>query len=90
MTTTLQVRTDKKTKQDAQRILSKLGLDLSTAVNLYLVQIVITKSIPFQLLTENGMTPAQERKILKEIEWARKYGKSYASAKELHEDILKE
>ena len=89
MTTTIQVRADAKVKKSAQLILGKLGLDLSTAINIYLVQIVEKQGIPFQILTENGMTPAQEKKILKEIDWAMKHGKRYSSAKEMHEDILR-
>lgn len=86
---TIQVRTDERTKKSAQRILDKLGLDLSTAINIYLVQIIEKQGIPFEILTENGMTPAQEKKILQEMEWAKKHGKRYKTAKEMHDDILK-
>ncbi len=88
--TTIQVRTKEKTKKAAQRILESLGLDLSTAINIYLVQIIEKKGIPFEILTENGMTPAEEREILKEMEWALTHGKRYASAREMHKDILKD
>ncbi len=88
--TTIQVRTNEKTKKTAQHILAKLGLDLSTAINIYLVQIIEKKGIPFEVLTENGLTVAEEKEILKEMAWAKKYGKRYDSAKEMHEDILKE
>ncbi|OGJ63895.1 hypothetical protein A3C37_03165 [Candidatus Peribacteria bacterium RIFCSPHIGHO2_02_FULL_53_20] len=88
--TTIQVRTEDKTKKAAQLILRKLGLDLSTAINIYLVQIIEKNGIPFEILTENGLTPAEEEEILKELAWAKKHGKSYASAKKLHEAILGE
>ena len=88
--TTIQVRTDEKKKKAAQYILQKLGMDLSTAINIYLVQIIEKNGIPFDIVTENGMTPAQEQKILKEIDWAKKHGKRYSSARALHKDILKE
>ena len=88
MTTTIQVRADTKLKKSAQLVLGKLGLDLSTAINIYLVQIVEKQGIPFQILTENGMTPAQEKKILKEMEWALKHGKRYTSTKAMVKDIL--
>jgi len=90
MTTTIQVRSKRETKKAAQQILKKLGLDLSTAINMYLMQIIIKKGIPFEILTENGFTPAEEEKILKETEWARKYGKRYSSTKEMFKDILGE
>ncbi len=87
---TIQVRTNKKLKREAMRILQKLGLDLSTAVNMFLVQVKLRKGIPFDIVTENGFTPAQEEEILKDIAWAKKHGKRYSSAKELHRAILGE
>lgn len=89
MTTTIQVRADAKVKKSAQKVLGKLGLDLSTAINIYLVQIVEKQGIPFQILTENGMTPAYEKKLLKELDWAMKHGKRYTSTKAMFKDILR-
>lgn len=86
---TIQVRTDGKTKKKAQKILKGLGLDLSSAINVYLVQIVVYGGIPFPILTENGMTPQREQELLKEIEEAKK-GPSYRNAREMHEAIMKE
>lgn len=88
--TTIQVRTNDVIKRAARQVLSKLGLDLSTAINVYLIRIIAKQGIPFEIVTENGLTPAQERKILREEAWAWKYGKRYHSAKELHDDILNE
>ena len=88
--TTIQIRTQAKTKKNVQKILGELGLDMSTAVNMYLVQIEKIGGIPFPILTENGMTPEAEARILQEAEWARKYGKSYTSTKEMFDDILEE
>ena len=63
---TIQIRTDGKKKKAAQLILNKLGLDLSTAINIYLVQIIAQKGIPFEIM-ERTMSPKEERKIQKEI-----------------------
>ena len=46
------------------------------------------KHSPKVKLTVNDMTPAAERSILKEMEWALKHGKGYSSAAEMHADIL--
>lgn len=88
--TTIQVRTKEKTKKTVQHILEKLGLDLSTAINIYLIKIIEKKGIPFTIVTENGFTPEEERTMLKELAWAKKHGKRYGSAKALHDAILKE
>lgn len=87
--TTIQVRTQAKTKKNVQKILSELGLDMSTAINMYLVQIEKVGGIPFPILTENGMTLKAEREILADAEDARKSKKSYSSAKEMFDAILK-
>ena len=86
---TIQVRTNDKTKKKAQKVLRNLGLDLSTAINMYLVQIIVDEGIPFPILTENGMTMARKRKLRQEAEWAMKYGKRYTSTKEMFKDILR-
>ncbi len=88
MTTTVQLRIDSATKAQAQKILEKLGLDLSSGIKLFLNQVIRTKSIPFVARTENGYTLAQERRMIKETEWAIKHGKSFSSAKEMIDDIL--
>lgn len=88
MPSTIQVRTDAKLKKNAQKILDQLGLDLSSAINVYLRQIVITGSIPFEIRTINGFTPAQERRMLRESKEAIKHGKRYSSPEDMHRDIL--
>ena len=90
MPATIQVRTDAKLKKDAQKVLEEMGLDLSSAINVYLRQIVFTGSIPFPLRTVNGFTPEQENQILREADEAVRKGKRYSSAAEMHRDILAE
>ena len=68
--TTLQIRIDTKTKKSAQKILQELGLDMTTAITVYLKRIVTKKGIPFELITENGLTLEQEVAILKASEEA--------------------
>ena len=45
--THLHVRIDDETKKQAQQILSDMGLDLSTAVNMFIKQVVRTRGFPF-------------------------------------------
>lgn len=62
---TIQVRIDTTVKKKAQNILHEMGLDLSSAINAYLRQIIIQEAIPFRIVTENGFTPEEEMEILK-------------------------
>ena len=63
--TTVQIRIDEKTKTSAKRVLDKLGLDMSGAIKMYLRQISLTKSLPLNFVTKNGLTIGQEMEILK-------------------------
>lgn len=47
--TTITIRTDKEVKKEAQQIFADLGLDLSTAINVFLRQVIIYQGIPFPL-----------------------------------------
>lgn len=87
--TTVHVRMSASTKKKAKATLKRMGLDVSTAVNLFLRRVVSTQTIPFEVRTENGYTPEQEKQIIKDTEWALKYGKRYDDVGEMHRDILK-
>ncbi|MFA4815532.1 MAG: type II toxin-antitoxin system RelB/DinJ family antitoxin [Candidatus Gracilibacteria bacterium] len=69
---TIQVRIDEKTKKSAKKILDKLGLDFSSAIKIYMHQIVTNEGIPFRILTENGLTIEQEAAINKASEEAKR------------------
>lgn len=47
MNTTVNVRLEKKIKTEASKTLSRLGLDMSTAVKMFLYQVVTEQGIPF-------------------------------------------
>lgn len=49
MSTTITIRTDTETKEKANEIFKKLGLDMSTAINIYLKQVIISNGIPFNI-----------------------------------------
>ena len=85
---TIQVRLDQKTKRQAKKTLNKMGFDMSSAVKVFLRNVVITQSIPFEIRTENGFTPTQEKQITKESKAAIKKSKGFLTAEELHGNIL--
>ena len=85
MTSIINVRVDSHTKLAAQKTLEDIGLDLSSGIKLFLRNVVITKSIPLSLRTENGFTVAYEKMIIKEAEWAKKHGKHHKTVAEFME-----
>ena len=48
-TTNINIRTDSELKAKAQAVLASLGLDMSTAINVFLNQIVYKEAIPFEI-----------------------------------------
>ena len=84
MTKAIQIRLDPKLKMEVDIIFDDLGLDLPTAVRLFLKKVVASKSIPFELksaITENGFTEEFEDEILKAASSKDKIG-PFSSAKE--------
>lgn len=53
------VRTDKRTKDLAVKLYESLGLNLSTAINMFLKQSIIKKKIPFELETVDTFNDAK-------------------------------
>ena len=45
----INIRVNKGTKQNAEKVLNKLGIPMSVAIDMYLRQIALTDSIPFDL-----------------------------------------
>ena len=59
-TTNLNIRTDKEVKAAAEKIFEELGLNMTTAVNIFLRQTIRENGIPFDLKlgTPNAVTSA--------------------------------
>lgn len=86
----LHVRIDEKTKKKVQKILEALGLDMSTAINMYFHQIALHDRIPFAIEKTRAVPAHIMEEWERETQEALASGKSYANAKEMHEDILSE
>ena len=84
---TIQIRIDSKTKKAARKTLDGIGLDMSSAVKLFLTNVINRNGIPLDLLTENGYTLAQEQALLADTKGARKNGKKYSNLEELFSDL---
>lgn len=53
-TTSLQVRIPQTLRDEAGIVLDSVGIDMSTAIRIYLKKIVSTRSIPFELVSEDS------------------------------------
>jgi DNA-damage-inducible protein J len=86
---TIQIRVDKKTKEAARKTLEALGLDMSSAVKLFLHNVVARQGIPLDLKTENGFTLAQEQALLDEVNEAKVSGRRFATVDALMSDLAR-
>lgn len=81
-TITLSVRTEKTVKEKVGKILHELGLNHSTAINMYYRLILAQRGIPFEVKLPNKTT----LKAMEDIEKG-KNSEKFDTAEELFEDL---
>ena len=85
--TSMTIRTNREIKQEAQEIFSALGMDMTTAINVFLRQAIYFKGFPFDVRlaipNEETMAAINEVKELKKDP----NKKTYGSFAELLEDL---
>lgn len=84
MKTVINIKADKKVKEDAQKIAQDLGLPLSTIINAYLKQFIRNKSVYFS--SSPKMSVGLEKllsSVEKDIKNKKNISKSFSSVNEL-------
>lgn len=89
-TSPTQIRIDTTIKEDATTLFSKLGLDMSSAVNMFLRQCILRGGLPFAV-----ELPKYNQETLNAMEEPRKISRnlnvpSYSSVKELFQALDEE
>jgi DNA-damage-inducible protein J len=65
----LNIRIDQDLKAEADSVLNKMGMSLSTAVNVFMRQVVQERAIPFKIqLSEEELTKAELLRRIKNLE----------------------
>jgi DNA-damage-inducible protein J len=85
MNTTINIRIDKNVKKEAIHTLSELGLDMSSAVKMFLNQVVAEQGIPF---TPKRSATAIRREWDAQVKEALK-GPRYRTAEDVHRVLSK-
>lgn len=85
-TTTLNIRINPTVKQKAEEVLEELGIPMSTAINMYLRQISMTRGIPFPVKLPTAPASLNAR-TMSETELYDKLDKGYndSTAGRVHE-----
>ena len=86
-TANLNVRIDPVLKRESDKLFKDLGLNMSTAINMFLTQCVKTSSIPFTI--EEPKPTKKLKKALKEVDYMMKHPDKYKSYNSM-DDLLKD
>lgn len=89
MSSTINARVDDNLKKQVVELLEGLGLDMSTAINMFLRQILIRGGIPFDIRMPNADTLAAIEEVEK-IKCGKIKAKSYNDVDELFADLESE
>ena len=85
--TSMNIRMDTEVKKNAQKLFAELGMDMTTAINIFLRQAIRTQSIPFIITADipNAETAAafeEGEKLLNDPK-----AKRFSSVDELFEEL---
>ena len=87
--TSMTIRMNREIKQEAQEIFAALGMDMTTAINVFLRQAIYYRGFPFDVRME---TFNEEMKgALEEVEQMKKdpsIGKAYTDVDEMMKELL--
>ena len=87
--TSMTIRMNREIKQEAQEIFAALGMDMTTAINVFLRQAIYYRGFPFDVRME---TPNEETKAaLEEVEQMKKdpsIGKAYTDVDVMMKELL--
>lgn len=87
-TVNMSIRMDRELKKQAEAVLSDMGLNMTTAMNMFLRQVVRQGRIPFEIATD--IPNAETVAAIKEMDdmlSGKIPAKRYSSTKELFEDL---
>ena len=66
-TTSMNIRTDSAIKKQAEDLFADLGLNMTTAVNMFLRQAIREQSIPFGITKKSPLVQVQDKEITKRL-----------------------
>lgn len=93
LTSAINVQVDAKDKEQATNILKDLGLNMSTAINMFIKQIIKIDGLPFEVRNPKPSKELLEaleesEQIIKDIKSGKRKG--YHNVRQMFEDILNE
>ena len=82
--TSMSIRLDSEVKEQAQQVFNNLGMDMTTAINIFLRQAIQYQGLPFDVrLDENR----KFLEVLTDLDQNRNMSQSFESVSDLMEDL---
>ncbi|WP_304177075.1 type II toxin-antitoxin system RelB/DinJ family antitoxin [Leptotrichia trevisanii] len=82
------INIDEETKKEAQELFKDLGMNLTTAINIFLKQAIRERGLPFYV----GQAKYKDEvyQAMKDAEQGKNLSKGYNNVEEMFEDILRD
>lgn len=85
-TTTVQVRMDTTVKADLEILLQEMGLNMTTAMNLFAKAVINSGKIPFEI-TANRRLSSELQQDLEDVRQRRNLSQAFTSTSDLYKDL---
>ena len=82
--TSMSIRLDSEVKEKAQQVFSNLGMDMTTAINIFLRQAIQYQGLPFDVRLDENRKLLQ---VLTDLDQNRNMSQSFESVSDLMEDL---
>lgn len=80
----INIRLDSEVKEQAQQVFSNLGMDMTTAINIFLRQAIQYQGLPFDVRLDENRKLLQ---VLTDLDQNRNMSQSFESVSDLMEDL---
>ena len=82
--TSMSIRLDSEVKEQAQQVFNNLGMDMTTATNIFLRQAIQYQGLPFDVRLDENRKLLQ---VLTDVDQHRNMSQSFESVSNLMEDL---
>ena len=83
--TSMSIRLDSEVKDQAQQVFNNLGMDMTTAINIFLRQAIQYQGLPFDVRLDENRKLLE---VLTDLDQNRNMSQSFESVSDLMEDLL--
>ena len=82
--TSMSIRLDSEVKEQAQQVFNNLGMDMTTAINIFLRQAIQYQGLPFDVRLDENQKLLQ---VVMDVDKNRNMSQSFESVSDLMEDL---